>query len=474
MFSKKIIKNNLPGAIAIIADFSMFTLILLPIPLFVKYANISALLHPLLKTPEAITIPTILIFLFIITGSYKSPMADLGSLSFKKPLVIIWIITISIIVYLLNQPESISNSLSFLSKIIAVASIFSAFIMLNRIVIQIFISLLLKINFLKHKVLFAFHHNANTPYVKEYKRRINSNNQTLVGYCCNKQSTLQLLEDVKHLGTFLDSPRICTEENVDEIIIFNYKHAIKDVEKILTDIDTKNLIVRIAPTSEETIIAKSSKNMAQDAFTSISIQPKKPNFIYRSTKRIIDIIAAIIGLFITAFIYPFMAYKIKKSSPGPVIYKQKRENHKQKEFTLYKFRTMYIDAEKDGPELAKKTIDPRITPIGKIFRRIHLDELPQFWNLLKGDMSLVGIRPERQYYSQKLIKTTPYYKLIKDIKPGITSLGMVKYGYAHNVKEMEERMIYDIIYLNNQSFLFDLQIIGYTITYIINKILFKK
>ena len=131
-------------------------------------------------------------------------------------------------------------------------------------------------------------------------------------------------------------------------------------------------------------------------------------------------------------------------------------------FTIYKFRTMYVDAERDGPALSREG-DPRITPIGRWLRKTRLDELPQFFNVLKGEMSIVGPRPERQYYVEKILPRAPEYRQLFKIKPGITSLGMVKYGYASSVEEMIERMRYDLIYLANRSFLMDLKILLYTV-----------
>jgi lipopolysaccharide/colanic/teichoic acid biosynthesis glycosyltransferase len=134
---------------------------------------------------------------------------------------------------------------------------------------------------------------------------------------------------------------------------------------------------------------------------------------------------------------------------------------------------MYIDSEKDGPQITAAVNDERITTIGHFLRRSHIDELPQFWNVTKGEMSIVGPRPERAYFAKQLEKITPYYNIICRVKPGLTSLGMVKYGYAHNLKEMSERVIYDLIYVNNQSLLTDTKIIIETVVYIIKKIFLK-
>lgn len=470
MLRIKAIKNNIPGVLALVADFAIFTLLLLPIPLFIKELGVNNLQIFNIVIPNTIIIPLLLIILLTLTGSYKSPIADLGYLSLKRPLAIIWILVLTTIVIYINKANWDIRTNYFLLKIIIVASIYTAFIMINRISIQILISFLLRMKVIKHQVVFAFHHKPDTPYLKEFIRRIKSNNQTLVGYCSNKKSDNMFLIDSKHLGSFKDSIEICNDNNIDELIIFNYKGAKRDVENILAN--TKNILVRIAPSKTEPFIVEN--NVIMDRSMAISIQPQKPSIIYIIAKRAFDIISAIFGLIFTAILFPFIAYRIKKDSDGPIIYKQKRMNQYGKEFTLYKFRTMYLDSEKEGPQLACKDLDSRITPFGHFLRNIHLDELPQFWNLFKGELSLVGIRPERQFFTNQLLKKAPYYKLVSKIKPGITSLGMVKYGYAHDIEEMQERMMYDIIYLNNRSFIFDIQIIGYTIAYILNKLLFNR
>ena len=123
---------------------------------------------------------------------------------------------------------------------------------------------------------------------------------------------------------------------------------------------------------------------------------------------------------------------------------------------------MKVDAEANGPTLSTLD-DPRITKLGKIMRKYRLDELPQFWNVVKGDMSLVGPRPEREYYIKQIIKIAPYYSLVHQVRPGITSWGMVKFGYASNVDEMISRLKYDLLYIENVSLAVDLKIIFYTI-----------
>ena len=158
---------------------------------------------------------------------------------------------------------------------------------------------------------------------------------------------------------------------------------------------------------------------------------------------------------------------IKCTSKGPVIFRQERIGLNGTPFRIYKFRSMVVDAEPAGPALAVPN-DSRITPIGRFMRKYRLDELPQFLNVIGGSMSLVGPRPERAFYVEQILQRQPYYTLVHRVRPGITSLGMVKYGYAGNVDEMIERMQYDLIYLENVSITIDLKILAYTVTTVIS------
>ncbi len=176
-----------------------------------------------------------------------------------------------------------------------------------------------------------------------------------------------------------------------------------------------------------------------------------------SIKRITDILLAFTGIIILLPLILFNAFIVKLSSKGPVFFLQERVGINQIPFLIWKFRSMYITAEESGPQLSSDE-DNRVTAWGKIMRKWRMDELPQLWNVLNGDISIVGPRPERKYFIDQIIKTHPEYLNLLKVKPGLTSLGMVKFGYAENVEEMIERMQYDLIYIKNMSLLTDLKI----------------
>jgi lipopolysaccharide/colanic/teichoic acid biosynthesis glycosyltransferase len=184
--------------------------------------------------------------------------------------------------------------------------------------------------------------------------------------------------------------------------------------------------------------------------------------LYKISKKVIDYTVASLCLILLSPVMLIIAISIRLSGKGPVIYSQERIGQNGVLFHIYKFRSMYFGSEEGVPLISGKT-DKRITRTGRFMRKHKLDEIPNFFNVLKGEMSLVGHRPEQKYYINQIILTAPQYKLLSNVKPGITSWGQVKYGYASNVEQMIERLEYDIYYLENRSLWFDLKIIFYTI-----------
>lgn len=182
----------------------------------------------------------------------------------------------------------------------------------------------------------------------------------------------------------------------------------------------------------------------------------------RFIKRAFDICFSLFVMVLGLPLLILLMVITKLTSRGPVFYKQQRIGINEQPFDIYKFRSMYVDAEKSGPQLSRDD-DPRITKWGRIMRKTRLDELPQFWNVLRGDMSIVGPRPERQHFIQQILAKAPGYKLLLSIKPGITSIGQVNYGYAEDVDQMCQRMLFDLRYFNEVNIMTDIQIILQTV-----------
>ena len=190
-----------------------------------------------------------------------------------------------------------------------------------------------------------------------------------------------------------------------------------------------------------------------------------PNWQY-ATKRFIDIVISIFSLIFLLPLLIIIAILVKATSKGPVFFTQERIGVNAKPFYILKFRTMGVNSEKDGPQLSSSN-DARITKIGRFLRKTRIDEFPQFLNVLKGEMSIVGPRPERQFYINQIKMKDPQYLYLHKVRPGITSWGQVKYGYAENVEEMVQRMKYDLLYIRNMSLALDFKIMFYTFAIIL-------
>ena len=190
--------------------------------------------------------------------------------------------------------------------------------------------------------------------------------------------------------------------------------------------------------------------------------------LYMKTQRVLSFVCALLGIIVLSPVFLVLCIWIVLDSGFPIFFKQERIAKSRNDgtpvyFTIYKFRTMRTDAERDGKPMLTAVNDDRVYPFGHFMRKYRIDELLQFWNVLRGDMSIVGPRPERRYFIDRIIEQAPHYTLLLQVRPGITSLGMVKYGYASDVAGMIRRMRYDITYIENISFTTDLKIAIYTI-----------
>ena len=250
--------------------------------------------------------------------------------------------------------------------------------------------------------------------------------------------------------------------SIDTIIITVNEIDKEQLFNLINNLFKYNVPIKIAPELCDILTTKvRHDNILTEPLIDIA-QNDMPDS-QKSIKRAIDIVASAFALTLLLPVFLIISILIKRDSKGPVIYKQERIGRHGKPFYIYKFRTMRNDAEKGNVPQLSSTDDPRVTRIGKFLRKYRLDETPQFWNVVKGDMSLVGPRPERRYFVDKIIERAPYFTLIYQVRPGITSLGMVKFGYATNIDEMITRTKYDIIYIESMSLLIDIKIIIYTI-----------
>lgn len=282
----------------------------------------------------------------------------------------------------------------------------------------------------------------------------------VVGYVesCEGHKSRQLNLPIYQLE---DLPQLCNELSIKNLIVIPHRNGIKATVDLINKLFPLDLPMFISPDLYHLLTTKARvSNVVGEPLVDISQAEMSQSTI--NIKRVSDIIISLITLAIISPLLLIIAILIKCDSEGPIIYKQKRIGYHKKSFNIYKFRSMKVDAEANGPALSTLD-DPRITKLGKTLRKYRLDELPQFWNVVMGDMSLVGPRPEREYYIKQIVAKAPYYSLIHQVRPGITSWGMVKYGYASSVDEMICRLQYDLLYLENVSFAVDLKILFYTV-----------
>jgi exopolysaccharide biosynthesis polyprenyl glycosylphosphotransferase len=263
------------------------------------------------------------------------------------------------------------------------------------------------------------------------------------------------------LGKLNELNDIIDRNNIEEVIIAIETREHERLNGILTVLENRQITIWGIPDLYD-FLSGTVKTTAIFGSPLIKISNGLMPTWQANMKRLLDVILSIVASIIFLPVFVVVAILIKKSSKGPILYKQERIGRFGEPFKIYKLRSMVKGAENGTPALSSEN-DERITKIGRFLRKTHLDEIPQFYNVLKGDMSLVGPRPERQYYIDQIVKQAPHYTHLHKLRPGITSWGQVKYGYASNVEEMLERLPYDMIYLKNISLYVDFKILIYTV-----------
>ena len=284
----------------------------------------------------------------------------------------------------------------------------------------------------------------------------------IIGYVCTNGGKDVINETgLKKLGAYNEISQIISNEKIEEVIIATEPKEHEKINSIINDLADLKVEIKVVADMYSILTGSVKMNSIFGALL-ISVNPEMMPSWQKTVKRIMDLFISIIAIIILSPVFIILTIFIKSGSKGEIIFKQERIGFKNEPFQIYKFRSMYADSEKNGPQLSSK-YDSRITNIGRFMRKTRLDETPQFFNVIKGDMSLVGPRPERQYFINKIIDKAPHYKHLSKVKPGITSWGQVKYGYAENVDEMIARLKFDLLYVENMSLSLDVKILFYTV-----------
>lgn len=405
---------------------------------------------------EQLIIPLALLSLYWLSGFYNNPFGKSRFYELLNTALISGIATIGIHLILMTN-DQVNDIEANLLQITSIFLIFFFFTIAGRLI-------------------------AINMQIRHFKRGDWKNNTVVVG---NSARAHRLAEELKTGKSIIRSniegffsiqgendtdneawelteiSRICRERNIDQIILSPEETDDETVLNLVYQLFPLGIPLKLSPA---TLNFMTSSIKLKDIYGQplVDLTHSSLGEGGKNIKRTLDVIASALTLVALSPMYLALALWVKADSKGPVFYKQERIGRRQKPFNIIKFRSMRTDAEANGPQLSDDD-DPRVTRSGRIMRKYRLDELPQFWNVLKGDMSLVGPRPEREYYIRQIVKKAPYYTLLYQTRPGITSWGMVKYGYASNVDQMVERSKFDLLYISNMSILVDMKIMLYTV-----------
>ncbi|MFA9214026.1 MAG: sugar transferase [Candidatus Methylacidiphilales bacterium] len=414
-----------------------------------------------------IYIPIFWIILYFLAGNYKDVWRKSRIKEVSKTFSIT-ILGVILLFFTLLLDDAVGNYQAYSRTTIALFVLQFSLTLSQRLIFATYIIKKLRKKLLGFNTLVIGNNERTLSLVNELNAKNNAQGFLIKGYISIKNSITddhKLNNDLKLLGHYADLPQIIKQYEIEEIIIGIESNNHNELNIITNLLEDENVVLRIIP---DTYDLRSGsvrlENVVGTALIEINqdVMPQWQKFI----KRALDIIISAVVLIGLSPIYFLVALGVKLSSQGPILFKQIRIGYKGKPFYIFKFRSMYVNAESEGPALSSDN-DDRRTKFGVFIRKYRFDELPQFYNVLVGEMSLVGPRPERKFFIDQIIKIAPHYKHLQRVKPGITSWGMVKYGYAENIDEMVERLQFDILYIENRSIAIDFRILIYTALIII-------
>jgi exopolysaccharide biosynthesis polyprenyl glycosylphosphotransferase len=409
-------------------------------------------------------IPIIWLVAFSLQGTYHDARRLFRSKVISLTFVSSILVTIFLFFFLLLDDE-IDNYKKYYHSVLWVFIIhFGLFLVVRFVFVSILVNQIRK-GKNGFKTLIIGGNDKAVEIYNEIKQLPKGNEQFIVGFV-NLNGVDKLLEkEIAYLGHADDLELILREHAIEEVIIALESVEHDKLKSIISRIQGGEIKINILPDMYD-ILSGSVKMTNIFGALLIEVNSYVMPVWQMAIKRFLDIFLSLIAVILLIPVYIILAIAVKLSSPGSIFFTQERIGENGKSFKIIKFRTMFLDSEKSGPQLSSSN-DSRITPIGKYMRKLRLDEFPQFINVLLGDMSLVGPRPERQFYIDQIAAVEPQFLQLTKVKPGITSWGQVKYGYAENVEQMVQRMKYDLIYMKNRTLALDFKIMLYTVMIVV-------
>lgn len=407
-----------------------------------------------------ILVPLFWIFLYFCQGTYLNPYRK-SRLKELEQTFFISVVGIIIIFFSLLLDDKIqSYQYYYFSFIILLATHFSL-TYFPRLIITTIAARKIHNKIIGFPTIIIGNNSRAIKLYNDIENQKLSSGNKILGYVNLDNKNNGLSKYLPCLGDYKDINQIITDNKIEEIIIAVDKDYENDLHNIITQIEAQNnVLIKISAETKDILLGRVKMSSIFQTPLVLVTNEVLTNW-QKVIKRAMDIVFSIIAMIILIPVYLITGAIVYFTSKGPIFYKQERIGYKGKPFYMHKFRSMYMNAENGTPMLSSDN-DSRITRFGRFMRKVRLDEIPQFYNVLIGTMSLVGPRPERRYFIEQIVERAPEYKLLLKVKPGITSWGQVKYGYAENVDEMIERLQYDLIYIENLSVATDIKILLYT------------